>query len=151
MKLLVLPATNIFDAVAQTAVELKASEIVVGESAVISPEDQAHQMGEAWDRTPHERELTTQFVIHSADGQVEAVLAGRAPADAGAGGRRADSRAVGGRGEGGRPQRAPPRHRGRPRSTASKPSCTPAGNASSTASAVRRGPVPRAAGLRGST
>ena len=45
MKLLVLPATNIFDAVAQTAVILKAGEIVVGASAVISDEDQAHQMG----------------------------------------------------------------------------------------------------------
>src|SRR5213078_5133719 len=57
VKLLVLPATNIFDAVAQTAVILKASEIVVGESAVIAPGEQAHQMGEAWDRTPRDREL----------------------------------------------------------------------------------------------
>src|SRR4051794_15145536 len=71
VKLLVLPAMNIFDAVAQTAVILKAGEIVVGESAVISPEHQAHQMGEAWDRTAHERDLTTQFVIHFADGRVQ--------------------------------------------------------------------------------
>ena len=71
VKLLVLPATNIFDAVAQTAVILKASEIVVGESAVISAEDQAHLMGQAWDRTPHDRDLITQFVIHFGDGHVE--------------------------------------------------------------------------------
>ena len=71
VKLLVLPATNIFDAVAQTGVILKASEIVVGESAVISAEVQAHQMGQAWDRTTHERDLITQFVIHFADGHVE--------------------------------------------------------------------------------
>ena len=79
VKLLVLPATNIFDAVAQTAVTLKASEIVVGVSAVISPEDQAHQMGEAWDRTAHERELTTQFVIHAADGPVQRFSLGAHP------------------------------------------------------------------------
>ena len=71
VKLLVLPATNIFDAVAQTAVILKASEIVVGESAVLSSDDQAHQMGQAWDRTPHDRELITQFVVHFADGHVQ--------------------------------------------------------------------------------
>jgi amino acid transporter len=71
VKLLVLPATNIFDAVAQTAVRLRASEIVVGESANITPSDQAHQMGAAWDRTPHDRGLATQFVIHHADGVVD--------------------------------------------------------------------------------
>jgi amino acid transporter len=79
VKLLVLPATNIFDAVAQTAVILKASEIVVGASAVIAPGDQAHQMGNAWDRTPHERELTTQFVIHFGDGHVQKFSLGAHP------------------------------------------------------------------------
>jgi hypothetical protein len=79
VKLLVLPATNIFDAVAQTAVILKASEIVVGESAVIAPGEQAHQMGEAWDRTPRERELITQFVIHFADGHVQKFSLGAHP------------------------------------------------------------------------
>ncbi|MGH9144748.1 MAG: APC family permease [Vicinamibacterales bacterium] len=79
VKLLVLPAINIFDAVAQTAVILKASEIVVGASAVISPGDQAHQMGEAWDRAPHDRDLTTQFVIHFPDGQVTRFSLGAHP------------------------------------------------------------------------
>jgi amino acid transporter len=79
VKLLVLPATNIFDAVAQTAVTLKASEIVVGISAVISAAEQAQQMGQAWDRTPHERELTTHFVIHFPDGHVEKFALGAHP------------------------------------------------------------------------
>ena len=70
VKLLVLPSTNIFDAVAQVAVRLRISDIVVGESANLSPGDQAHLMGEAWDRTPHDRELTTRFVILCLDGQV---------------------------------------------------------------------------------
>jgi amino acid transporter len=76
VKLLVLPATNIFDAVAQTAVRLEAGEIVVGESANLSPGVQAHLMGEAWDRTPHDRGLATQFVIHGTDGRIYRYLLG---------------------------------------------------------------------------
>jgi hypothetical protein len=79
VKLLVLPATNIFDGVAQTAVILRASEIVVGESKVLSPDAQAHQMGQAWDRTPHDRELTTQFVLHFADGHLQTFALGAHP------------------------------------------------------------------------
>ena len=71
VKLLVLPATNIFDAVAQTAVRLRASEIVVGLSANLSAGSQAHLMGVAWDRTPHHRDLVTQFVVHSGDDRVQ--------------------------------------------------------------------------------
>ena len=70
VKLLVLPATNIFDAVAQAAVRLQVSDVIVGESANLSAEDQAHLMGEAWDRTPHDRGLATRFVVLSADGSV---------------------------------------------------------------------------------
>jgi len=76
VKLLVLPATNIFDAVAQTAARLQIGEIVVGESANLSPAVQAHLMGEAWDRNPHDRGLATQFVIHFADGHVQRFLLG---------------------------------------------------------------------------
>ena len=76
VKLLVLPATNIFDAVAQTAVRLEAGEIVVGESANLSPGVQAHLMGEAWDRTPHDRGLATQFVIHGTDNRIHRFLLG---------------------------------------------------------------------------
>jgi hypothetical protein len=72
VKLLVVPATNIFDAVAQAAVKLRVHDIVVGRSANLSLADQAQLMGDAWDRTPHERELTTTFVIHTAGDQTVA-------------------------------------------------------------------------------
>jgi amino acid transporter len=71
VKLLVLPATNIFDAVAQTAVRLRSGEIVVGHSENLSAADQAHQMGAAWDRTPRDRALATQLVVHVGSGRVE--------------------------------------------------------------------------------
>ena len=48
-----------------------ASEIIVGESENMTPGDQAHQMGSAWERTPHDRALVTQFVIHHVDGHVD--------------------------------------------------------------------------------
>jgi hypothetical protein len=79
VKLLVLPATNIFDAVAQTAVILMASEIVVGESAILSVDEQAHLLGQAWDRAPHDRELITQFTVHFADGHVQKFALGAHP------------------------------------------------------------------------
>ena len=68
--LLVAPGTNIFDALAQSAVQLRTGLIVVGESEVMHPDQQAHLLGEAWDRTPHDLELTTRFVVLCKDGRV---------------------------------------------------------------------------------
>ena len=70
-KLLVAPASNIFDALVQTAVQLKSSDIVIGESNIMSPAEQAHHMGEAWDRTPHELDLTTRLVVLCNDGRIQ--------------------------------------------------------------------------------
>jgi amino acid transporter len=69
VKLLVVPATNVFDAVVQTAVRLRASDIEVGESAKMSAEDQARLLGEAWDRTPHDRDLATRLTVLAPAGQ----------------------------------------------------------------------------------
>jgi len=67
--LLVAPGTNIFDALAQSAVSLRASLIVVGESEVMTPERQALLIGEAWDRTPHDADLSTRFAVLGRDGR----------------------------------------------------------------------------------
>src|SRR5262249_60185234 len=58
--LLVAPGTNIFDALAQAAVQLRSGLIVVGESEVMPPERQAHLLGEGGDRDPHGLELATR-------------------------------------------------------------------------------------------
>ncbi len=70
VKLLVVPSTNVFDAVAQTAVRLHASLIVVGESAKMDAAAQALELGEAWERTPHDSALTTDLIVLSADGHI---------------------------------------------------------------------------------
>jgi hypothetical protein len=80
VKLLVVPATNIFDAVAQTAILLRAREIVVGESAKMSAAEQARLLGEAWDRTPHPPDISTRLVVHGSGGAAAAfVLGAHAP------------------------------------------------------------------------
>jgi amino acid transporter len=68
--LLVAPGANIFDALAQAAIQLRAGLIVVGESEIMAPEQQAHLLGEAWDRTPREIEISTRFVVLRKDGGV---------------------------------------------------------------------------------
>jgi hypothetical protein len=81
VKLLVVPSTNVFDAVAMTAVQLQAREIVFGESAKMTAQDQALRLGEAWDRTPRERSLATYLAVYSSDGAVQRFsLGAHAPA-----------------------------------------------------------------------
>jgi amino acid transporter len=50
--LVVVPATNVPDAVAQTALRLDSAEIVAGISSKASVQDQAREMGRAWERLP---------------------------------------------------------------------------------------------------
>lgn len=69
--LLVAPGANVFDALAQAAVRLRSGSIVVGESEVMTPERQALLLGEAWDRTPHDLELSTRFVVLGKAGHVK--------------------------------------------------------------------------------
>jgi hypothetical protein len=69
--LLVVPGTNVFDAIAQAAVQLKSSLMVVGESEIMTPDRQALLVGEAWDRTPHDAELATRFLVLCKDGGVK--------------------------------------------------------------------------------
>jgi hypothetical protein len=65
VKLLVVPGTNVFDALARTAVRLQAGEIVLGGSARMSADAQALQFGHVWDRVPHDRSLVTELVVYA--------------------------------------------------------------------------------------
>ena len=81
VKLLVVPSTNVFDAVAQTAARLKVREIVLGDSAKMPAEQQALQLGQAWDRNPHDRTLATYLAVYATGGQVKRfALGAHAPA-----------------------------------------------------------------------
>jgi amino acid transporter len=69
VKLLVVPATNVFDAVAFATARLRATEVVVGESAKMAPADQAHALGAAWERVPGTSEITAEFVVLRPNGE----------------------------------------------------------------------------------
>jgi amino acid transporter len=63
--LLVVPGTNVFDAIAQTAASLDSADIWAGRSSVMEPEAQAKQIGEAWERLP--KQPNRQVTFHVVD------------------------------------------------------------------------------------
>ena len=50
VRLVIVPARNVFDAVMATVIRLQATDVYVGESATISADAQARLLGEAWER-----------------------------------------------------------------------------------------------------
>jgi len=50
VELVIVPATNLFDAVAQTALRLDAAEIVAGLSSKMTASEQTRELGRAWER-----------------------------------------------------------------------------------------------------
>jgi amino acid transporter len=76
VKLLVVPSTNVFDAIAQTAVRLSSSEIVLGDSAKFSAADQARLLGQAWERVENSDRLRTRLLAYKMSGEVQSFLLG---------------------------------------------------------------------------
>jgi amino acid transporter len=69
--LLVVPASNVFDAIAQTAAHLDSAEVIAGRSSVLAPEEQAKHIGEAWEKLPYKPKHQVCFKVVDADGSVE--------------------------------------------------------------------------------
>jgi amino acid transporter len=67
--LLVVPSSNVFAAIALTAAQLDCQEIIAGRSSVMSPEEQAKHLGEAWEALPHKPKHQVCFRIVEADGK----------------------------------------------------------------------------------
>jgi len=76
VKLLVVPSSNVADALAQAAVSLQSSDIVVGESANLSGAQMAHRLGEAWDRIEKSQNVRSRLVACKRSGEVETFLLG---------------------------------------------------------------------------
>src|SRR5712692_2033945 len=51
--LLVVPSSGIFQAIAMTAAQLASRDIIAGRSSWMTPEQQAKNLGEAWERLPN--------------------------------------------------------------------------------------------------
>jgi magnesium transporter len=69
VRLLIVPASNVFDAVAQTVVRLHSSEVYTGESETLSADDQARLLGEAWERASKTEQFDVRFLIYHSSGR----------------------------------------------------------------------------------
>jgi amino acid transporter len=78
--LLVVPSSDVFQAIVHTAAQLDSSEIVAGRSSVMPPTEQARLLGEAWEALPHKPERHVLFrVIDPGGGEHDFYLGAHAP------------------------------------------------------------------------
>jgi amino acid transporter len=68
VELLVVPSSDIFQAVALTASQLDSSYIIDGRSSVMDPAEQARRLGQAWERLPTKPRHTVCFRVIDPDG-----------------------------------------------------------------------------------
>jgi hypothetical protein len=64
------------DAIAQAAVSLQSSDIVIGESANFSSAQMAHLLGAAWDRIRKPANVRSRLVAYKLTGEVDTFLLG---------------------------------------------------------------------------
>jgi magnesium transporter len=69
VRLLIVPARNVFDAIVDAVLRLQASEISVGESVTLSADAQARLLGEAWERAETSAGHEVHLVIHHNTGR----------------------------------------------------------------------------------
>lgn len=74
--LVVVPATNIFDAVAQTALQLDSAEIVAGHSSKMPVLEQARSLGRSWEALGSRPRREVCFRVLSEDGSEHVVYMG---------------------------------------------------------------------------
>jgi amino acid transporter len=69
VELLVVPATNIFDAVAQAALRLDSAEIVAGVSSKMTQQEQARQIGRSWESVRNQARRQVKFTVVDSEGK----------------------------------------------------------------------------------
>ena len=74
--LVVVPATNIFDAVAQTAQRLDSAEIVAGLSSKMTAQEQARELGRAWESLVKLARRQVKFKVVDPNGSEHVVYLG---------------------------------------------------------------------------
>ncbi len=69
--LLVVPSSDIFQAIALTAAELQSSDIIAGRSSVLSVEQQAKLVGDAWERLSNRPQERIRFRVIGPDDDIQ--------------------------------------------------------------------------------
>ena len=81
VRLMIVPAVDVFEAVIDTALRLGSAEIHVGESETLSADDQARLLGDAWERAVKPSTTDVRLVVHHPRGTAAAYhLGAHAPA-----------------------------------------------------------------------
>jgi len=79
VRLMIVPARNVIDAIVATIVRLRSSDVYVGESATLSAADQARLLGEAWERIDKPEPLDVRLVICHRSGRADSYHLGAHP------------------------------------------------------------------------
>jgi hypothetical protein len=69
--LLVVPSSNVFEAIVQTAAQLDSAEIIAGLSSVMTAREQARRLGEAWEKLEKKPSRQVSFRVVDPGGPVE--------------------------------------------------------------------------------
>jgi magnesium transporter len=79
VRLLIVPAHNIFDAVVATVLRTRSSDVYVSESSTLSAAEQARLLGDAWERAEKPEALDLRLVVHHGSGREDAYHIGAHP------------------------------------------------------------------------
>jgi magnesium transporter len=79
VRLLIVPAHNVFDAIVSTILRLRSSDIHVGESSTLSADEQARLLGDAWERAEKTEALDVRLVVYHRSGRTDSYHLGAHP------------------------------------------------------------------------
>jgi magnesium transporter len=79
IRLLIVPAQNVFDGVIAVALKLRSSEVYVAESDTLSSAEQSRLLGEAWERAEKSEDQKLRLVICHHSGRTDAYHLGAHP------------------------------------------------------------------------
>jgi magnesium transporter len=79
VRLVIVPARSVVDAIVGTAIRLRSSDVYIGESETLSAADQARLLGEAWERADKPEGLDVRLVIHHRSGRADTYHLGAHP------------------------------------------------------------------------
>ena len=79
--LLVVPSSDIFQAIVMTAAQLDSSDIIAGRSSWMTPEQQAKLLGEAWERLPKKPQQRIRFRVIGPNDEIKDFYLGAHPPD----------------------------------------------------------------------
>jgi hypothetical protein len=76
VELVIVPATSVFDAVAQTAMRLDSAVLVAGPSSKMTVQEQARELGRAWERLAEKPRRQVAFKVIEPNGSEHVVHLG---------------------------------------------------------------------------